>query len=240
MKTTLLTVAIATVFYSFGQEKEGMQKSVTIVSTISKDFVPDSFCIYVNLEEYEHVNPEDQKVTKMTMDDVERSVYKKIEEIGIKQKDVRIANIAEIQPNAYNYNYNLNQNYVSTQKRDLSKTLTFKVKSQKDLERTYVLMRLNGVKNVVALPVFSTESQQKIDQELIRLAMTNARKKADEYAVIIGKKLTNVLHVSEVNVYGEAQTAVTFNTNYYQNYYYGNNGVCSKSLHLSVTYEIGE
>lgn len=237
MKATLLTLAIATVFYSFGQEKEFNQKSITIVSNISKDFVPDSFKVYVNLEEYEHVNAEDQKVTKIVMEEVERSVYKKIEELGIKQKEVKIANISEVQQNPYNYN--LNQNYVTTQKRELSKVLLFQVKSVKDLERTYILLRLNGVKNVAALPVFSAETQHKNEQELIRLAMADARKKADEYAAIIGKKLTTVLTVSEQLAYGEALTAVNFNTNYYQNYY-GNNGVCQKSLSLSVTYGIDE
>lgn len=233
MKNLILTVLLFSNISINAQSNVENQKTAKVTSTVTKEYQPEFYEVSVTIKEYENINPEDQKVVRINIGDIEKSVFKKLEESGVKISTIIIDNIIETTPIQNNYGY-MNTNYTSTQKRELSKTLNFQVKNNTELENIFLAMRINGVQNVYATPTFTDEKQLEIEKELIKMAIEKARIKANTLETLIGKKLGEVQSISEAGDKQDAQ--VIYNYNYNNNFL--NQTSSLKSMTLIVNYSI--
>lgn len=234
MKNLFFTLILSSGSVIYAQDKNIVPKTIEVTSSVSNEYQPDYYEISVTLKEYENINSEDQKVTRINLADVEQAVYKKLDEIGIKSTSIEVGNLYENYANQNNYGY-ANVNYTGTQKRELSKTFEFQVKTIKELEKTFLALRINGVNDVQALPTFTNEKQIEIEKELLKDAMEKAKIKANTLELLTGKKLGDVNSVSEQHANIQNQTIYNYN---YGNNKYWIDGNCTKSLSLIVNYSI--
>ena len=235
MKKLILSLMLVSVATVYAQENIEIPKTVLVTSSITKDYQPDYFDISVTIKEYENVNPDDQKVTRFNINEVEQSLNKKLEELSIKSSALNIDNISEATPQQNMY---MNGNYTATQKREISKTFTFQLKTIKEVEKAFSILRINGVINVYAEAKITSETQLKIENELLQLAMEKAKSKANKMETLIGKKLGAVNSVVEETIMNNEQAVMNYNNYYYSNNVYMNNGYCAKTLTLKVNFSI--
>lgn len=236
MKKLILSLMLVSTVMLCAQESKETSNTVLVTSSVSKEYKPDYYKVFVNFKEYENVNPDDQKVTRFNISEVEQSLNKKLEELSVKSSSLEVVNLDKNNTQAQNI-YGYNANYTATQKREISKTISFDVKTVKELEKVFSTLRINGVSNVYAQPMISNETQLKIENELLQMTMEKARSKANKLEVLMGKKLGEVVTVSEETVMNQDQMYINYN-NYYRNVGYMNNGTCSKTMTVKVTYAI--
>ncbi|MFM7022275.1 MAG: SIMPL domain-containing protein [Flavobacteriales bacterium] len=234
MKKLILSLLILSSAAVVAQDTKVNPNTAVISSDVSKDFTPDYFKVNVSIKEHENIDPNNQKATVITITEVEQNITKKLEELNVKANTIQIVNVQETYVHSNGMAYN--GNYNGTQKRELSKTISFEVKTTKELEKVFVALRLNGVIYIHAQPMFSKESMIKIENELLELALEKARAKANKLETLTGKKLGEVVSMNEQVAYIEGNYTVDYN------YYYANNvnriGSCTKTLMLNVSYEL--
>lgn len=235
MKKLILSLLLFSTAALCAQETKETPKTALVTSNVTKDYQPDYYKVIVSIKEYENINPDDQKATRININEAEQAVNKKLDELNIKSNAVEVINVGETyaMQNAYNFN----ANYTATQKRELCKTISFQVKTNKELEKVFIALRINGVSYVSAQLMFTAETQIKIENELLQMGMEKARNKANKLEALMGKKLGEVISVWEENNAYMAQGPIDYNS-YYANIAYTNNGSCTKTLSLRVSYKM--
>lgn len=208
--------------------------TVTVNVNFTKDFTPDYYNVRVTVQEYDHIDPNNQETKLITIADIEKTFYEKAKSLDIKKSDIEVLSVLETK--LYN-NYN-NGNYNSTQKRKISKSYSFKVTKMEELEKVYKAMRVNGILNVRAETKLSEANQIKADEALINEGVIKAKKKA---AVIADQ--TNVTIGAVSNVNENSYAPYNYNNQIYNNNYNYNNifqdmSKIKKSITLSVTFEV--
>lgn len=231
MKKLLLSVMLFSFSMLSAQESDQTERTIQVTSNISMDYQPDFYKITVTIKEYENTDPIDQKVTRFSIEQVEESLQKKLKELNIKPNTLDIVNIYETRPVHNMYGYN--SNYTATQKREIEKTVSFNIESIDQIENMFSTLRINGVTQVYASPMFTAESQLKIENELLSIATEKARKKADILSQQTNSKIVNILSIEEVTLSSSEQGIVGFNYNYY-----ANNSPCSNAINKTITVEI--
>jgi uncharacterized protein YggE len=231
MKNLILLITLSSSLMVFGQNETTNTKSVSITTTVSKEYKPDFYIVSLSFKEYEQVNPENQKVTRYNLSEVEKNIMQKLKELNIKESTIENVGISESVNLQNNYIYN--QNYNSTQKRDLNKIIKFKVNSMDELEKMFNTMRINGVSNIYATPKFSQEKELEIEIELQKMAITNAKLKAKEMEALIDNQLGEIIRVEKGM--NPSYSAPIYN---YNNYNILNLGDTTKYICLKITFEI--
>ncbi|MAS52113.1 MAG: hypothetical protein CMD20_02800 [Flavobacteriales bacterium] len=205
--------------------------SVTVNVILTKDFIPDYYEVKVIIQEYDHINPNNQETKLITINEIEKTFYEKSKTLGIKKSDIKVLSVLETKLNT-----NYNSNYNSTQKRKISKSYVFTVVKMEDLEDVYKTMRVNGVLNVLVTPRLSKEKESESDSELINDGIKTAKKKASLICSKTNNKILNVSNVLENNYYAN-QYSLGYTNNNYSNLYQDLNKI-QKTISLSVTFKV--
>tara|TARA_B100000674_G_scaffold14741_1_gene10724 strand:+ start:12713 stop:13453 length:741 start_codon:yes stop_codon:yes gene_type:complete len=219
--------------FSMNKKIEEQNNFVTVNVNFTKDFVPDYYEVRVIIQEYDHINPNNQETKLITIGEIEKTFYDKSKILGIKKKDIKPLSVLETR---LNNNYN-NYNYNSTQKRKISKSFAFTVVKMDELEEVYKVMRVNGFLNVIATPKLSNEKETLSDSELIKEGIEKAKQKATLICLKTNKQLIRVSNVLENNYYSGQYNKINagFNNNYVN--IYQDLSKIQKTISLSVTFK---
>ena len=167
MKTIAFISLLLLINFFNAQENNYTTKGISIEASATSMFKPDIFNIVIAISEFESTDPMTQETTKIDIDKIEETIYKKLKELNFQKIDL---NKIYVNPLIQNYNYN----YAGSQKKLLKKEISFLWNNEIEFETLFKKLQLKGVDNIYIESKFSDKLQNSIKKELLDKAIYKA------------------------------------------------------------------
>lgn len=206
------------------QESDYKTEGINIECSTSKMYKPDIFNIKVSISEFESTDPMSQETTKIGIEKIEKTIYKKLEELNF--KEIKLNRFYE-SPTIQNYNF------VNSQRKLIRKEISFTWNSQLEYEILFKKLELKGVDNILIEANYSEELQLKIKEELSEKTITKAKNEAQNIAKKLNIELGQISNFNSVCSLTKKNTVIN---QYYQGNsgYYPNNNIGEEEIFTTV------
>ena len=227
IKTITLIIFSLTFNKLFAQKNiPNNSDGINIECSASSMYKPDIFNIKVSISEFESTDPITQETTKIGIEKIETTIYKKLEDL--KFKEIHLNKFYE-SPSLQNYNYN----YTNLQKSFIRKEISFTWNNELKFEALFKKLQLKGVDNILIEAKYSEELQLKINQELSEKAIIKAQNEAKQIAYRLNLELGQISSFSSNS--SLTKKSNEFNQSYIPNSgYYPNNNIGEKEFFTTV------
>lgn len=188
----MILLLAGSINYGFAQTEQPMTKKIEVYGQAEEEITPDEIYFSITLKEYQNDNKE-----KVTIEQLERSLYKTVKELGIQEEDFRIENV-------YGYNYDWYQKK-KPQREEFLASKEYSIKFD-DLNQVNELLSSLDAKGIQSTNV-DRYSHSKIEQyrkDLKIKALKDAKEKAGYLLQGIEEQLGGILEVQEIDTGGDA------------------------------------
>ena len=226
MKTITFISLLLLINFFNAQENKYTTKGISIETSATSMFKPDIFNIVIAISEFESTDPMTQETTKIDIDKIEETIYKKLKELNFQKIDL---NKIYVNPLIQNYNYN----YAGSQKKLLKKEISFLWNNEIEFETLFKKLQLKGVDNIYIESKFSGKLQNSIKKELLDKVIYKAKNEANHIAKTLNIELAEIVNFNE-NCSLTKRT--TINNQYYPNgnVYYSSNTIGKQEFFTTV------
>ena len=188
----LILLLASSIKYSFAQTDQPMTKKIEVYGQAEEEITPDEIYFSITLKEYQNGNQ-----GKVKIEQLERTLYQTVKNLGIKEEDFRIENV-------YGYNYD----WYRKEKPQREEFLASKKYSIKfgDLNQVNELLASLDAKGIQSTNV-DRYDHSKIEQyrkELKIKALQNAKEKASYLLQGVDERLGGILEVQEIDTGNDA------------------------------------
>jgi len=222
--TTLISLFLILNFIN-AQELVDQTHGINITASATGKYKPDLFKVSVIISEFESTDPITQETTRIEIEKIEETIYKKLKELNITQ--VKLENIY-MTPGVQNYNYN------NSQRKLLKKEVSFNWSNENELELLFKKLLLKGIDNIIIKSNYSESLENEIRKELSEKAIKNAKKEASEISKLLKLELGDVISFNE----NSSITPSTLQNNQtyanYNGYYYSTNKIGEQDFFTTV------
>ncbi len=187
-------ILLATIlpFSTLAQTDQPMTKKIEVYGQAEEEITPDEIYFSITLKEYQDSGKE-----KVKIDQLERTLYKTVKELGIEEDDFRVENV-------YGYNYDWYRKK-KPQREEFLASKKYAIKLG-DLNQVNELLASLDAKGIQSTNVdrYSHSRIEQYRKELKIKALQNAKEKANYLLEGLDEQLGGVLEVQEVDTGGDA------------------------------------
>lgn len=207
------------------QELANHTQGISFTASAKGKYKPDLFKVSVIISEFESTDPITQETTKIGIEKIEETIYKKLNELNIQKIELEsIFSTPAIQ----------NYNYANSQRKLLKKEISFNCEKEVELEQLFEKLLLKGVDNIIIESSYSEKLHKKIKKELLQKAIKNAQKEANELSQLLSIELSEILQFKETS-----SITPTINQNKqtyanYNGYYYSSNSIGEQKFFTTI------
>ena len=168
-----------------------MTKKIEVYGQAEKEITPDEIYFSITLKEYQNDNKQ-----KVAIEELERSLYKTVKDLGIKEEDFRIENV-------YGYNYDWYRKK-KPQREEFLASKKYAIKFG-DLNQVNELLSSLDAKGIQSTNVdrYSHSNIEQYRKDLKIKALRDAKEKAAYLLQGIDEQLGGILEVEEIDTGGD-------------------------------------
>jgi uncharacterized protein YggE len=188
----IILLVAASPFSTHAQTDQPMTKKIEVYGQAEEEITPDEIYFSITLKEYQGDGKE-----KLRIDQLERTLYKTVKELGIKEEDFRVENV-------YGYNYDWYRKK-KPQREEFLASKKYAIKLG-DLNQVNELLASLDAKGIQSTNVdrYSHSRIEQYRKDLKIKALQNAKEKASYLLEGLDEQLGGILEVQEVDTGGDA------------------------------------